>query len=258
MGGLKEWANIPSVSAALLEAGIATLAFDYRNFGDSEGEPRDEVDYSGQIEDFQSAISFASTLENVDGDRIGIWGTSLGGRNVLLVAARDNRVKCVVSQVPGLQMPAEALAYMGGYGGDAAALEQALAEDKRNRTERKEARYIPMVGDDLESEETPAHIRTFGEAEKRNWNRRFSFQSLNPAGFSDLASVIPDIKAPVLFVLTDHDFCAPMSKSSEFYDMLPEPKAMMVMPGQHYDFYTRGKSLSAEAARDWFVRHLKR
>src|SRR3546814_14861075 len=40
-GGLKEWPNIPSVSAVLCAAGIATLAFDYRNFGDSDGEPRD-------------------------------------------------------------------------------------------------------------------------------------------------------------------------------------------------------------------------
>src|SRR3546814_9787838 len=98
-GGLKEWPNIPSVSAVLCAAGIATLAFDYRNFGDSDGEPRDDVDFPGQIEDFQSAISFASTLKNIDSERIGIWGTSLGGRNVLLVAARDKRVKCVVSQV---------------------------------------------------------------------------------------------------------------------------------------------------------------
>src|SRR3546814_18142642 len=63
------------------------------------------------IEDFQSAISFASTLKNIDSERIGIWGTSLGGRNVLLVAARDKSGKCVVSQVPGMGLTPEMLSY---------------------------------------------------------------------------------------------------------------------------------------------------
>src|SRR3546814_201522 len=153
-GGLKEWPNIPSVSAVLCAAGIATLAFDYRNFGDSDGEPRDDVDFPGQIEDFQSAISFASTLKNIDSERIGIWGTSLGGRNVLLVAARDKRVKCVVSQVPGMVMTPEMLSYFGGCDGDVAAFQQALADDKRNRAEGKEPRYIYIAGEDRSEEHT--------------------------------------------------------------------------------------------------------
>src|SRR3546814_16531413 len=69
-GGLKEWPNIPSVSAVLCAAGIATLAFDYRNFGDSDGAPRDDVDFHGQIEDFQCEFSFASPFMNIDRERM--------------------------------------------------------------------------------------------------------------------------------------------------------------------------------------------
>src|SRR3546814_9201099 len=82
------------------------------------------------MEDFQSSISFASTLKNIDSERIGIWGTSLGGRNVLLVAARDKRVKCVVSQVPGMVMTPEMLSYFGGCDGDVAAFQQALRSEE--------------------------------------------------------------------------------------------------------------------------------
>src|SRR3546814_12490611 len=127
-GGLKEWPNIPSVSAVLCAAGIATLAFDYSNFGDSDGEPRDDVDFPGQIEDFQSALSFASTLKNIDSERIGIWGTSLGGRNVLLVAARDKRAKSVVSQVTGMGMTQEMLSYFGGCVGTVSAFQKDLGD----------------------------------------------------------------------------------------------------------------------------------
>src|SRR3546814_947029 len=83
-----------------------------------------------------------------------IWGTSLGGRNVLLVAARDKRVKCVVSQVPGMVMTPEMLSYFGGCDGDVAAFQQALADDKRNRAEGKEPRYIYIAGEDLDRKST--------------------------------------------------------------------------------------------------------
>lgn len=58
LGGLKEW-RIPEVAAALVDAGIAALWFDYRNWGDSEGRPREEISHCGRIEDWRSAISYA-------------------------------------------------------------------------------------------------------------------------------------------------------------------------------------------------------
>ena len=82
------------------KAGLATLVFDNRNFGASEGEPRQEIDPIQQVRDYRHAITFARTLPEVDRDRIGIWGTSYSGGHVLMVGAIDRRVKCVVSQVP--------------------------------------------------------------------------------------------------------------------------------------------------------------
>ena len=46
------------------------------------------------------AITYASTLPEVDADRIGIWGSSYSGGHVLVVGAIDRRVKCVACQVP--------------------------------------------------------------------------------------------------------------------------------------------------------------
>ena len=48
----------------------------------------------------RDAITYARTLREVDGDRIGVWGSSYGGAHVIVVGAMDRRVKCVVSQVP--------------------------------------------------------------------------------------------------------------------------------------------------------------
>jgi len=81
-------------------AGLNALVFDNRNFGASDGEPRQEIDPWAQVRDYRHAITYATTLAEVDGDRIGIWGSSYSGGHVLVVAALDRRVKAVVSQVP--------------------------------------------------------------------------------------------------------------------------------------------------------------
>src|SRR2546425_5918346 len=81
-------------------AGLAVLVFDNRNFGASDGEPRQEIDPWVQVRDYRHAITYAGTLPEVDAARIGIWGSSYSGGHVLVVAAIDRRVKAVVSQVP--------------------------------------------------------------------------------------------------------------------------------------------------------------
>src|SRR5207237_3859348 len=81
-------------------AGHVVLAYDHRNFGDSDGEPRQELDPWVQVRDYRHAITFAQTLDGVDPGRVGVWGSSYAGGHVLVVAAIDRRVGCVVSQVP--------------------------------------------------------------------------------------------------------------------------------------------------------------
>ncbi len=69
-------------------AGYAVVVFDYRGFGDSEGEPRQLLDISMQHQDWRAALAFARTLEDVDADRVVAWGTSFAGGHVLTLAGR--------------------------------------------------------------------------------------------------------------------------------------------------------------------------
>ncbi|WP_046318299.1 alpha/beta fold hydrolase [Mycobacterium sp. UM_Kg1] len=69
-------------------AGYACLVFDYRNFGDSDGAPRQLLDVGTQLADWSAAVDFAHTLPGVDRNRIGLWGTSFGGGHVIATAAR--------------------------------------------------------------------------------------------------------------------------------------------------------------------------
>ena len=82
------------------QAGIAALVYDNRNFGASDGEPRQEIDPWQQVRDYRHAITWVANRPEIDGARIGVWGSSYSGGHVLVVGAIDRRVKCVVSQVP--------------------------------------------------------------------------------------------------------------------------------------------------------------
>ena len=82
--------------------GLAVLLYDHRNFGRSEGEPRQEINPWIQCRGYRDAITFAETLSEVDSKRIALWGDSYTGGQVVVVAAMDHRVKALVAQCPVL------------------------------------------------------------------------------------------------------------------------------------------------------------
>ncbi len=81
-------------------AGYACLVFDYRNFGDSEGQPRQVLDIDMQLADWAAAVAYARTLDGIDHDRIALWGTSFAGGHVIATAARLPGIAAVVAQCP--------------------------------------------------------------------------------------------------------------------------------------------------------------
>jgi uncharacterized protein len=81
-------------------AGYACLVFDYRNFGDSEGRPRQLLDIGMQLADWAAAVAHARTLPGIDHDRIGLWGTSFAGGHVIATAARLPGIAAAVVQCP--------------------------------------------------------------------------------------------------------------------------------------------------------------
>lgn len=88
-------------------AGISVLLYDHRNFGSSDGEPRQEINPWVQCRGYRDAITHAEVIDDHDATRIAVWGDSYSAGGVYLVAAADARVKAVVAQVPvfGAQPP---------------------------------------------------------------------------------------------------------------------------------------------------------
>lgn len=95
--GIKELL-LPAYAERLAQHGLIALIFDYRGFGESEGE-RGRLVPQEQVTDIRHAMTFVQTLKEVNGEHIGLWGTSFGGANSIYVASIDTRVKALAVQL---------------------------------------------------------------------------------------------------------------------------------------------------------------
>jgi uncharacterized protein len=89
-------------------AGLAVLVFTYRHLGDSGGEPRQVLSMAKQLADWDAALEYAAGLPEVDGSRVAVWGSSLGGGHAIAVAARHPELRAAVAQCPFTDGPASA------------------------------------------------------------------------------------------------------------------------------------------------------
>ena len=81
----------------LAENGFLTIAFDPSFTGESGGEPRYMASPDINTEDFQSAVDFLVTNDEVDADRVGILGICGWGGMALNAASLDTRIKATVT-----------------------------------------------------------------------------------------------------------------------------------------------------------------
>jgi len=100
--GLGFWRSfgLPAVAERFAEAGYAAFTFDYRHHGDSDGEPRGLVSPARQVDDYEAAIDAMRAEDDVDSNRLVVWGHSLSGGHALSVAAENFRVAGVIAVCP--------------------------------------------------------------------------------------------------------------------------------------------------------------
>jgi fermentation-respiration switch protein FrsA (DUF1100 family) len=99
LGATREMA-LPTYEQAFAAAGLAVLSFDYRSLGASPGTPRQLITVRRQLQDLVAAVTYARSRSEIDGGRVGIWGTSFGAAHALTVAARDPLIAATVLQCP--------------------------------------------------------------------------------------------------------------------------------------------------------------
>src|SRR5947199_9043240 len=97
LGGTREM-RLDAFAERFAQAGIAALAFTYRHFGDSTGQPRQLLSIKRQLADWDAAIAHVKSRDDVDGSRTAVWGSSFGGGHAIIVASRHPELRAAIAQ----------------------------------------------------------------------------------------------------------------------------------------------------------------
>jgi len=100
-GGSMDNNVVSSLSETLAQASLASFKFNFRGVGRSQGEFGQGI---GEREDVEVAISFMSTVKEVDSKRIGLAGYSAGAGFALPIGSNDDRIKALAAVSPPLSM----------------------------------------------------------------------------------------------------------------------------------------------------------
>ena len=251
---------LPEFAEKFSKAGFATLVFDYRFFGASEGEPRCQLFPLEMVEDYRNAISWVSEHPRVDRERICIWGTSYSGGLVSYVGAVDKRAKAVVAQVPSLIDP-ESRRMMDPVKWDS--IGEFLLQDRIARYSSGAINYIKVVAPEGEPCVLPGreNYDAFLEMAKiaPNWRNEVTLESLEKIReFNPVSSIHWIAPRPLLVIAAENDNLLPFEVVKNSFGNAGEPKKLIVLPILHFDIYAEPwLSKAARAATNWLNEYFK-
>lgn len=218
-------------------AGVAALAFTYRHFGDSGGEPRQLLSIRRQLADWDAAIDYVKNRADLDGERVAVWGSSFGGGHAITVASRHPELRAAVAQCPFTDGLASARA-LGPVG---------------------TMRLLPVVGRDYLAKiagRQPVRIAVAGEPRARAImnapDALPGYLALVPEGTQFVNGVAARIattamfyrpgraakhvKLPILFCVCDHDSVTPPAQTLAYARTAPMGEIKTYAAG-HFDIY---------------------
>jgi uncharacterized protein len=256
-GALKE-GGPARVAERYAAAGYAGLAFDYRHFGESGGEPRQLLDIGRQLDDWRAAIAFARTLEGVDPDRIGLWGSSFAGGHVVAVAAGDARIAAVISQIPH----ADGIATLRAVGlANLVRLTVAGLSDEIAGVLGGGPRTIPIIGPPgstaaMNSPDADPGYRAMYD-EGFEWRNEFAARgALRVATYSP-GRRAADLSCPLLVQVAANDVVTPPAPAIEMAGRAPRAELIAYAGLGHFDVY-RGEAYETAVSDqlEFLARHL--
>lgn len=256
-GGQREM-RLPAFAERFASRGLAALVFDYRCFGDSDGEPRNLIDPRRHVEDWHAAIAHVRASRELDAGRLALWGTSFSGGHVLAVGSQVSGISAIVSQVPfvgfdprAAPMPPAKMvrAVFSGL--------RDLARSLRGASPY----YVPIAGRPeefafLNAPDVADAFQALVPPDSTWQNRapaRVLFQMLRYRPLRDAAK----IEAPVLMVAAEEDSLIPIAGVVAASKRIPHCD-LVVLPGTpHFEPYV-GEVFERVVAReaDFLCQHL--
>jgi len=251
---------VAAFAPPFIDAGLACLVYDHRFTGASDGEPRQVFDPWQQCRDLRHVITWLGLQPEVDRDRIGLWGISIGGANSLFTAAMDQRVKAVVALIPPvsgwsarLLQPQDTLAQL-----DADVLvdreRQLLGEPARAiRLHGVPTKTDPVMFSDEEGLEFVEQMLKASPT----FRNEITLSTLDYLYEMEVTAYAARITQPLLMVLAAEDYVAPVEEAREMFSRVPEPKELIEYPGQHYEILSHHLPEILHRSAEWLKSSLR-
>ena len=245
---------LPPFAQAFVEAGFAAITFDYRGFGDSEGE-RGRLVPEMQIADILSVVGWAREQPELDAERIGLWGTSFGGCHVFAAAAQDAQIKCVVSQLAFADGEAIVTGHMADDEKQAFIATLDKMAEKQKATGKEMFVGVNRVLSDAES-------KAFFEENRAQYPKmdiKIPFLTVRETLQYKPAAAAAKVNCPSLIVIAGQDTVNPPEQGRALYEAIGSAtkKLHEQADARHYDIYT-GESFQqvVKVQTDWFTQYL--
>lgn len=234
---------------AFRRTGIDVFVFDYRHLGASAGTPRQKVSYRAQRRDWAAAVAASRALVGVDPERIALWGTSYSGGHVLHLAARDERVRAVVSLTPAADGLSAVLNLARNAG--ALALARLIGHGLRDALLAPfgRAHTIPIVAEpgDVGIMTGPGDLAAYTGTAGPTWRNEVAAREALVIALNRPVRSARRVSCPLLVQIGTRDHVAPPAASGRIASRAPHAEARHY-DADHLDVYDGGSAHAAVLA----------
>ncbi|TCC09868.1 alpha/beta hydrolase [Kribbella soli] len=241
-------------------AGFGVLAFDYRNLGESEGEPRQVARVSDQLADWRAAIACAKALPGVE--RVAIWAFSLPGGYIVQLAAEDLGISAAIAQsanVDGPTVTRNASRYQTP--GSAIRLIRRSLLDLAGSLLGRPPRLVDLAGPPgtvalLNTPDAQLSNATLNPGNRYpEWQQAIAARSVLPAALYRPLKHAAKVRCPILYVVCEDDQSALAAPTLKAAASTPNADVLQV-PGNHYAPFLDAHEQVVEAELTFLNRHL--
>ncbi len=240
----------------LAQLGFATLAFDFRPWGASGGDPRQFESPARKIRDIANAAAFLAARPEVATGGVGGLAICASAGYVAHAVVGGAPLRAIAMVASWLHDAATVPAVYGGDEGVRRRIEAGRAA--REKAERTGAEtYTPAYDPNDPDAAMFFPLDSYARADRGavpEWTNRFAVRSWEEWLTFDALAAAPSVSVPVLMVHAD-DAALP-DNARRFFSALPGPKHLFWTSGTQTDFYDQEPQVGL--AIDTAVAHFRR
>lgn len=231
----------------LAKRGFLTIAFDPSFTGESGGQPRYMASPDINTEDFQAAVDFLVTSDEVDADKIGILGICGWGGMALNAASLDTRIKATVTSTMYNMTRINAKGYFDEADNADARYEAKVMLNNQRTEDYKNGEYVRAGGvvDPL-PDDAPFFVKDYYDYyktergyHKRSLNSNDGWNAVGCMSFisQPIIAYSDEIRSAVLLIHGEKAHSCYMSKD-EAEKLTGDNKELLIIPDAvHTDLY---------------------